>query len=198
MSAGANRIFADEKTITGSIGVFSVIPNVKKLTDKLGVSYEEVSTNEKGGSLSLLRPLSPEEKQVLQVHVDEVYETFLRRCMDGREMSREAIAQVAEGRVWCGVDALSLGLVDEIGTLQDAIEYAAKLTKVEDNYGVDYYPRPKNVWEQWMEMTDASYEKIKESKFPLQYHLEKKTGFLDKVRHVDRIQAVLPYQIEPR
>jgi protease-4 len=198
MSAGANRIFADEKTITGSIGVFSVIPNVKKLTDKLGVSYEEVSTNEKGGSLSLLRPLSPEEKQVLQAHVDEVYETFLKRCMDGREMSREAIAQVAEGRVWCGVDALSLGLVDEIGTLQDAIEYAAKLTKVEDNYGVDYYPRPKNVWEQWMEMTDASYEKIKESKFPLQYHLEKKTGFLDKVRHVDRIQAVLPYQIEPR
>lgn len=198
MSAGANRIFADEKTITGSIGVFSVIPNVKKLTDKLGVSYEEVSTNEKGGSLSLLRPLSPEEKQVLQVHVDEVYETFLKRCMDGREMSREAIAQVAEGRVWCGVDALSLGLVDEIGTLQDAIEYAAKLTKVEDNYGVDYYPRPKNVWEQWMEMTDASYEKIKESKFPLQYHLEKKTEILDKVRHVDRIQAVLPYQIEPR
>ena len=198
MSAGANRIFADEKTITGSIGVFSVIPNVKKLTDKLGVSYEEVSTNEKGGSLSLLRPLSPEEKQVLQAHVDEVYETFLKRCMDGREMSREAIAQVAEGRVWCGVDALSLGLVDEIGTLQDAIEYAAKLTKVEDNYGVDYYPRPKNVWEQWMEMTDASYEKIKESKFPLQYHLEKKTEFLDKVRHVDRIQAILPYQIEPR
>lgn len=198
MSAGANRIFADEKTITGSIGVFSVIPNVKELTDKLGVSYEVVSTNDKDNTLTLLRPLSPEEKQVMQTHVNEVYETFLKRCMDGRKMSREAIEEVAEGRVWCGADALSIGLVDEIGTLQDAIEYAAKLTKVEDNYGVDYYPRPKNVWEQWMEITDASYEKIKEEKFPLQYHLEKKTEFLNKVRRVDRVQAILPYQIEPR
>lgn len=198
MSAGANRIFADEKTITGSIGVFSVIPNVKELTDKLGVSYEVVSTNDKDNTLTLLRPLSLEEKQVMQTHVNEVYETFLKRCMDGRKMSREAIEEVAEGRVWCGADALSIGLVDEIGTLQDAIEYAAKLTKVEDNYGVDYYPRPKNVWEQWMEITDASYEKIKEEKFPLQYHLEKKTEFLNKVRRVDRVQAILPYQIEPR
>ena len=89
MSAGANRIFADEKTITGSIGVFSVIPNVKELTDKLGVSYEVVSTNDKDNTLTLLRPLSLEEKQVLQTHVNEVYETFLKRCMDGRKMLSE-------------------------------------------------------------------------------------------------------------
>lgn len=196
MSAGATRIFADEKTITGSIGVFSVIPNVKGLVDRLGVSHEVVSSGKNTGSFNVLRPLSEDERVVLQEHVNSVYELFLKRCSEGRNLSRDQVASIAEGRVWSGTDALSHGLVDEIGSLREAIEYAAKSAKIEDNYKIEYFPRPKNIWEQWMQVPSVTYSKFIEEKFPLQYQLEQEKRFLEKACQMDHVQAMLPYNFE--
>jgi len=141
LACNADRIFAEPTTITGSIGVFGVIPNFSKLANTIGINAEQVSTN-KGANYSVFEPMTDEFRLVTTEGVEAVYTTFLERVSSGRNMTIEAVDSIAQGRVWSGVDALNNGLVDELGNLEDAILYAAELAEITD-YKVRNYPSYK-------------------------------------------------------
>jgi protease IV len=141
LACNADRIFAEPTTITGSIGVFGVIPNFSKLANNIGINAEQVSTN-KGANYSVFEPMTDEFRLVTTEGVEAVYTTFLERVSTGRGMLIEEVDKVAQGRVWSGVDALKNGLVDELGNLDDAISYAAELADLTD-YRVRNYPSYK-------------------------------------------------------
>ena len=150
ISSGCQKIYADETTVTGSIGVFSMIPDFSKVTDKLGVHFEMVNSNKHGDMLSLMRPLDAEEQAYMQASVEDIYESFVNLVAEGRGLTPERVDEIAQGRVWMGSDALGIGLVDEIGTLQDAVAYAASLASLTeaDHYSVVAYPRKLNFMEE--------------------------------------------------
>lgn len=147
ISCGADRIYASPVTLTGSIGIFGLIPNLQGLlTDKLGITQSTVSTNTSASFPDLTRPLTPFELASMQQMVNRGYETFVGRCAEGRHMEIDSIKAIAEGRVWDGVTALNIGLVDEIGTLDQAISAIAEEAGL-DSYKVVEYPEAKpNIW----------------------------------------------------
>lgn len=147
ISSGANRIFADPLTITGSIGIFGLIPNVEGLTKKIGVNFEMVSTNPESLFPTLFKSLTPRQMGAMQRMVEEGYDMFVARVAKGRKMSEAKVRRIGEGRVWDAVTALKIGLVDQLGSLQDAIDWVAEDLKLE-NYGVTRYPQYEpNVWD---------------------------------------------------
>ena len=147
ISAGANRIFADPLTITGSIGIFGLIPNIEGLTKKLGLSFELVSTNPEANFPDLFSPLNPKQLAGMQEMVEEGYNQFVGRVAKGRKMPESKVRRIGEGRVWDAVTAMKIGLVDELGGLQDAIDWVAQDLNIE-NYGVSRYPRYEtSVWD---------------------------------------------------
>lgn len=143
ISAGADKIFANPLTITGSIGIFGLIPNVKGLADKLGVNPQTVSTNPNAQFPSLTESMTDEMKGVMQQYVNRGYEDFVGRVAKGRKMSVSAVKRIAEGRVWDAISAKRIGLVDSIGSLNDAIEWVASRAKILDKYNVAAYPEYK-------------------------------------------------------
>ena len=138
ISAAANQIFASPTTLTGSIGVFSVVPTFQRTLDKLGVKVDGLGTSPLAGSMRQDRALGAPAKQILQTSVDHAYAEFLRRVGDGRKKTVEDVDKIAQGRVWAGVDAQRIGLVDHLGGLKDAIGAAAKLAELGADYDVDY------------------------------------------------------------
>jgi protease IV len=138
IAAAANQIFASPTTITGSIGVFSYIPTFQRTLEKLGIKVDGIGTTPLAGDLRIDRPLGPATKQLLQASVDHAYAQFVRRVADGRKKSFEDIDKIAQGRVWAGLDAQRVGLVDHLGGLKDATDAAAKLAELGANYDVDY------------------------------------------------------------
>ena len=147
ISAGADRIFADPLTITGSIGIFGLIPNVEGLIEKLGLNMEFVSTNPEANFPSLFKPLNEKQLAGMQVMVEDGYNQFVARVANGRKMSEAKVRRIGEGRVWDAVTAMKIGLVDELGSLEDAIDWVAKDLNIE-NYGVSRYPRfNSRVWD---------------------------------------------------
>ena len=138
IACNADRIFAQPTTISGSIGVFGAIPNMSKLANNIGINAEQVSTN-KGPSYSLFEPITDEFRTITTEGVEDIYTTFVERVSAGRNMTTQAVDSIAQGRVWSGVDALNIGLVDELGDLDDAIKYAAEMAAVVD-YKVRNYP----------------------------------------------------------
>ena len=133
IACGANKIFANVSTITGSIGVFGVIPNTQELlNNKFGIHVDTVNTHTSADIFGGVRPLTIYEKSVFQREIGNVYETFLDRVSEGRSMNAEDVNEIAQGRVWSGEDAVLIGLVDEIGGLEDAIESAALLADIDD------------------------------------------------------------------
>lgn len=143
LSCNADSIFAMPGTITGSIGVFTIIPNLQGFfKNKLGVTFDGVKTAPEADEMTVTRPLSPAEKAMIQSDVDTIYHDFKSRVAKGRGRSIDYIDSIAQGRVWSGTTGLSLGLVDRIGTLQDAINCAARMGQAED-YRVVEYPEPR-------------------------------------------------------
>src|SRR5258707_3190544 len=138
IAAAANQIFASPTTITGSIGVFSYLPTFQRTLEKLGVKVDGLGTTPLAGDMRIDRALGPVTKQLLQASVDHAYQQFLRRVADGRKRSVEECGQIAQGRVWAGVDAQRIGLVDHLGGLKDATDAAAKLAELGKDYDVDY------------------------------------------------------------
>src|SRR5271170_883343 len=138
ISAAANQIFASPTTLTGSIGVFSVVPTFQHTLEKLGVKVDGIGTTPLAGDMRLDRALGAPTRQILQSSVDHAYAEFLHRVGEGRKKSVEDIEKVAEGRVWAGVDAQRVGLVDHLGGLKDATEAAAKLAELGSDYDVQY------------------------------------------------------------
>ncbi len=138
ISAAANQIFASATTLTGSIGVFSVIPTFQRTLEKLGVKVDGIGTTPLAGDMRLDRPLTPATRQILQTSVDHAYAEFLTRVGEGRKKSVEEIDKIAQGRVWAGVDAERIGLVDHLGGLKDASDAAAKLAELGSDYDAEY------------------------------------------------------------
>src|SRR5271168_3097578 len=138
IAAAANQIFASPTTLTGSIGVFSYIPTFQRSLEKIGVKVDGIGTTPLAGDLRIDRALGPVTKQVLQASVDHAYQQFLRRVADGRKKPVEEVDKIAQGRVWSGVDAQRIGLVDHLGGLKEATESAAKLAELGSDYDVDY------------------------------------------------------------
>ena len=143
MSCGANWIVAEPNTLTGSIGIFGIFPDLSGLvTEKLGVKFDEVKTNANSafGNIAA-RPFSATEMAMLQGYINRGYATFLNRVSQGRKMSVDNIDKIAQGRVWLGNEALKIKLVDQLGGIKEAVEKAAQLAKLKD-YGLAEYPAP--------------------------------------------------------
>lgn len=194
IAAPATRIFAEPMTITGSIGVFGVIPYTgAMLENKLGLSFDRVSTN-KRSVLTTNKKMTSEELQIVQDEVDYIYDEFLQRVAEGRGMSKEQVNVIARGRVWTGKDAVSIGLVDELGGLKDAIAYAAKEAGLESPK-VQYLPEIKKepIQELLESLTEENQVSVKQG-IP-----EELLEYYSKLRSLENyvgIQARLPYELK--
>ncbi|NRA51327.1 MAG: signal peptide peptidase SppA, partial [Phaeodactylibacter sp.] len=151
ISAAADSIFAEPNTLTGSIGVFSLIPDASKLmNEKLGIHFDTVKTGDFSLGITPVYPMSPQGGRILQIRTDTMYETFLRRVSEGRGMSRDAVHEIAQGRVWTGNAGLENGLVDALGGMDRALAAAADLADLEA-YRTTDYPKVKDPIQQLME-----------------------------------------------
>ena len=159
IAAGADLIFAEPTTITGSIGVFGTIPNINELAANIGINAEQVGTNENSVDYSFFEPMTDNFRNVVQEGVEQTYETFLERVAQGRNITVAQADSMAQGRVWSGLDAKKLGLIDELGNLDDAIAAAAELANIE-SYGVKKYPKYKTGFEKFMEDMSGVKSKI--------------------------------------
>jgi protease IV len=160
IASGADSIYADANTITGSIGVFAVIPNISGfMNNKLGISFDGVKTAPYADAPTVTRPLNSMEQKILQSGVDSIYHTFKSRVAKGRKKSMEYVDSIAQGRVWLGSDAIKVGLVDRIGTLNDALASAAKMAKLK-GYSIKQYPESKSFIEDLIE-DYKDYVKVK-------------------------------------
>ena len=155
ISCGADYIYAEPTTITGSIGIFGTIPSIAKLREKIGLDIDGITTNKHSGLESNIpyKAMTPEETQLMQNMVERGYELFTTRCADGRGVSQEYIKSVGEGRVWLGTKAKELQLVDEIGNIDDAIAKAVELAALE-SYKLTYYPEVKDPIEELLKNLD--------------------------------------------
>lgn len=155
MACGADSIFAQPNTITGSIGVFSIVPNMQGFfSDKLGVTFDGVKTGPYANSPTVTEPLSPLQKKFFQEGVDSIYQTFLSRVAEGRKMPIQSVDSIGQGRIWTGTQALKLGLVDRMGGMEDALAAAAKLAKL-DGYRIRQFPERVN----WLERLTGNFSK---------------------------------------
>jgi protease-4 len=138
IAAAANQIFASPTTLTGSIGVFSVVPTFQRTLEKLGVKVDGIGTTPLAGDMRMERTLGPAARQILQTSVEHAYAEFLIRVGEGRKKSVTEVDKIAQGRVWAGVDAQRIGLVDHLGGLKDASDAAAKLAEMGSEYDAEY------------------------------------------------------------
>lgn len=197
ISANADRIFAESNTITGSIGVFGMLPNMNQLGKNIGINAEQVQTHANASGYSVFEPINENFKGYVLESIEKTYATFLKRVADGRKMTTAQVDAIAQGRVWTGVDAHKLGLVDEIGGLEDAIKYAAKLGKT-TSYRTENFPEyEKNFDDLLANFTGMAMFKTKEQLLKEQLGEE---GFqmLEQIKRVKNrkgIQAMMPYEI---
>jgi len=155
ISCGANYIFTEPTTLTGSIGIFGLIPNVSGLREKIGVDIDGVGTNKFSASHMMLKGMNNEEHALMQAYIERGYDLFTSRCAQGRHMSQDEIKKIGEGRVWIGTDALEIGLVDELGGLDEAILKAAELAHL-DHYTMTYYPEKKDFLQELLKSLEPS------------------------------------------
>ena len=155
ISAGCDKIYSNATTLTGSIGVFSMVPDISgTIKDKLHVNITPVNSNKHADMMSMMRPLDKDELDYMQASVERIYDKFTALVAEGRNMTVEGVDEIAQGRVWTGAEALEIGLVDEIGTIEDAISYAAfSIDGVSslDDVEVAEYPKPQTAFETLLE-----------------------------------------------
>lgn len=155
VSCAADSIFAQPTTITGSIGVFGIIPNMQSFfKDKLGVTFDAVNTADHSDAGMPYRPLDENEKKLVQLEIEKTYAQFKQRVADGRKRDTAYIETIAQGRVWTGLKAKNIGLIDRFGGIQDAVDCAARLAKLTD-YRVKEYPEPKNLFDRLLGTSNA-------------------------------------------
>ena len=160
ISCAADRIFAQPTTLTGSIGVFGMIPNVGKTMKRIGIHTDGVKTHPYAGTPSLMRAMTPGERDLQQRSIEDIYAGFIGKVAKGRGMSTAAVDSIGQGRVWSSTDGLRVGLVDELGGLEDAIAYVAEKAGLEQ-YKVTEYPKQKSTYELVMEsLTDMRANKV--------------------------------------
>ena len=193
ISCGADTIVAEPTTLTGSIGIFGMVPNVKELTDKIGLSYDVVKTNKYADFGNIMRPFSEGEKALLQMMVAEGYDTFITRCAEGRHTTKEAIEKIAEGRVWTGEAAKELGLVDELGGIDKALDIAVAKARV-GGYTIVSYPEKKDVLSSLLDTKPTNYVESQLLKSKLgEYY--RQFGLLTNLKEQSMIQARVPFEL---
>ena len=194
ISCPANYIIAEPTTITGSIGIFGMFPDFSGLlTEKMGIKFDEVKTNKHAAFGTMSRPFNAEEMALLEQYIDRGYQLFRKRVADGRKQSVEAIEEIAQGRVWLAYDALKNKLVDEIGSLDKAIEKAAKLAKLSE-YHATCYPEPTNWFDALMNQGNKGSYLDSHLRTALGEYYEPFT-YVKNIRHQNAIQARLPYYL---
>lgn len=151
ISTYSDRIFAQPNTITGSIGIFALLPNVQKLANNNGITWDVVKTGRYADIETISRPKTSQELALIQKSVDRFYDQFLTKVADSRKLAKAKVAEIAQGRVWSGKRAKDLGLVDAIGGLNDAIQEAVKRAKLGDDWRLEEYPRARSFSEQILE-----------------------------------------------
>lgn len=198
IACNADRIFAESGTITGSIGVFGMVPNFEKVATKFGVNSQQVKTHENADGYSPFKKMSPKYRAVLTENIEIIYNTFLSRVADGRGMTIAQVDSVAQGRVWTGTMAKDLGLIDELGSLDDAIEYAANLVESTD-YNISLYPQYKINFEDLLRkflgfsISNVKEEIIREEIGIENYKLLQRMNYL---KQAEGVQAILPYHLD--
>ncbi len=191
ISSGANKIVAEPTTLTGSIGIFGIIPNFTKLANKMGLTFDGVKTNSMADLGALGTSMTPEEKALIQMEVANGYRTFVSRCAKGRKMTPEAIGKIAEGRVWTGEKAVKLGLVDELGDMNKAIKIAAQLSKISE-YTVSSYPDEPSIISMLLKEKPDNYieARLLKSKMGSYYQA---FSFINTLQKQAVIQARMPF-----
>ncbi len=197
IACNADYIFAEPTTLTGSIGIFGIIPNVGQLQDKVGISVDGVQTHEHANFESdiVVRGMNAEEREMMQAEINRGYDLFTRRCAEGRGMTQDEIKAIGEGRVWSGIRAKEIGLVDELGSLNSAICKAAELARL-DKYQVTEYPEPEDLWKKLVESLQKSNG--------VQAFVERTIGteqyrnlrYMEGLAERPSIQARIPYFID--
>jgi protease-4 len=193
ISCAADMIVAEPNTITGSIGVFGVLPNAQAFfNNKLGITVDTVNTNKHSDMGSLYRPVSPEEGIVIQRGVEDIYNTFISRVADGRKMTVAQVDSIGQGRVWSGEDAKKIGLVDELGGIETAIKLAAKKAGLDD-YELMTLPKPKDGFESlFSDINARADENILRRELGIHYEHFK---HLKDMMNVKGVQARMPYDV---
>ncbi len=194
ISCAANKIVAEPTTLTGSIGVFGVIRNLTGLLGKVGLTTDVVKTNNYADLGDMSRPMREDEKALIQKSVEKTYDTFLSRCADGRGMSKDSIDHIGQGRVWTGEQALKLGLVDELGGIDTAIEIAAQLAELDNDYVVTTKSGKKDFFTELFEkqLEDVRLELIKGWLGDEEYELYRS---VQEMKAMEGIQARLPFDV---
>ncbi len=196
IACNANKIFAEENTITGSIGVFGILPNFSQLTTKMGINVEQVNTNKNAAEYSVFRPLDENFRGYTLESVENIYATFVKHVAEGRKMTFDQVNAIGQGRVWSGTDAVKIGLVDKIGGLDDAIKYAADLVKIKE-YKTQNFPEYNKNLKDLLGKMGIPFIKTKEA-FIKEEVGEENYKVIEQIRKVQAkkgIQATMPYEI---
>ncbi|HAG82916.1 MAG TPA: signal peptide peptidase SppA [Cyanobacteria bacterium UBA12227] len=192
-----NRIFAEPNTVTGSIGVFGMLLNVQKLANNNGLSWDVVKTGRLADSQTISRPKTPQELAIAQRIVNQIYNQFLDKVAESRKLPKQKVAQIAQGRVWSGIDAKQLGLVDEIGGLDDAIKYAAKQANLGKDWELQEYPEVRSLEERIIKkLTGNSHARNQELPDPLTQEflkLKEDLAILQALNDPKGVYARLPF-----
>ncbi len=195
IACNASKIIAQPNTLTGSIGIFGMFPNVEGLTKKVGLSFDNVKTNKFADFGDATRPMRPEEKVILQQYIEHGYDLFLTRCSEGRNIPKDSLDHIAQGRVWTGNQALKIGLVDALGNIDTAIQEAAKLAKIDD-YSLQDYPKKVDFLESLLSNQKEEFAtKAMKEYLGNDYELFKT---IKEIKEQDFVQARMPYDISIR
>ena len=191
IACNSDAIVAQPNTLTGSIGVFGMIPNIQNfLKNKLGVTVDVVKTNPHADHLSGFRKMDEMETKKMQTSIEEIYAVFTKRVADGRNISVEKVDEIGQGRVWSGTDAIEIGLVDQLGNMNDAIFLAAKLANLTE-YKMDYYPRQQDWFTKLFNKEDMVIKTMKEEMGELYYTYDA----LKEIMEMKGIQARMPMDL---
>jgi protease-4 len=196
LAMACDTIVAQPHTITGSIGIFSVLFDASGfLNNKLGITSEEIKTGEVGELITISRPLTPMEKDIWQTRTNEGYETFTQKAAEGRDVAQDSIKKVASGRVWTGSQARQRKLVDVVGTFDDAIQIAVKSAGLTDDYKVRYYPQytPSLAEQIITQFEEEQNTSALEEAMGEYYHLYQ---YWNVVKSYQGTQARMPYELK--
>ncbi|MBO5960461.1 MAG: S49 family peptidase, partial [Paludibacteraceae bacterium] len=189
----ADAIVAQPTTLTGSIGIFGMVPDLSGMMGKIGLNYDGVGTNKRSAmEASMLMGMNEETRELIQAHVNRGYELFVKRCADGRAVGVDDIKNIAEGRVWTGVAAIENGLVDTLGGIQDAINIAAEMAGL-DKYRVVEYPKKKDALTILMEELSASVNAGSQTHFSYMWR-----RFNEIKQRPYSLEAIMPMEINIR
>ena len=197
-ACNASYIFAEPTTITGSIGIFGMFPDMSGLlTQKLGIHFDEVKTNKNStfSPVGVSRPMNPSEQEYMQQYINNGYKLFCKRVADGRKMSTDAVEKVAQGRVWLATDALKIGLIDKLGTLDDAVAKAAELAKVKTYHTIDYPVLPGLVDEMMEKLKGATGSDLDEQLRTVLGAYYEPFFMVRTIKEQSPIQARIPYML---